>query len=164
MPSDAYEVSLESVNKFYTKGKRALCDLTVKVEPGEFVVLLGPSGSGKSTLLRSIAGIERISSGTITIGGIPASSGSNFHLPPEKRGLAMVFQDYALWPHMRVKENVAFALGRTKLARSLCLAAALEMLERVGLSRQADKYPNELSGGEQQRVALARALVAQLGL
>ena len=119
MPSDAYEVSLESVNKFYAKGKRALCDLTVKVEPGEFVVLLGPSGSGKSTLLRSIAGIERISSGTITIGGIPASSGSNFHLPPEKRGLAMVFQDYALWPHMRVKENVAFALGRTKLARSL---------------------------------------------
>ncbi len=164
MPSDAYEVSLESVNKFYTKGKRALCDLTAKIEPGQFVVLLGPSGSGKSTLLRSIAGIERISSGTITIGGIPASSGSNFHLPPEKRGLAMVFQDYALWPHMRVKENVAFALGRTKLARSLCLAAALEMLERVGLSRHADKYPNELSGGEQQRVALARALVAQLGL
>jgi iron(III) transport system ATP-binding protein len=164
MPSDACEVSLEAVNKFYTRGKRALCDLTVKVDPGEFVVLLGPSGSGKTTLLRSIAGIERISSGTITIGGVAVSSGSNLHLPPERRGLAMVFQDYALWPHMRVKENVAFALARTKQNRSTCLAMALEMLERVGLSRHADKYPNELSGGEQQRVALARALVAQLGL
>ncbi len=164
MPSDACEVSLDAVNKFYTRGKRALCDLTVKVNPGEFVVLLGPSGSGKTTLLRSVAGIERISSGTITIGGAAVSSGSNMHVPPERRSLAMVFQDYALWPHMRVKENVAFALARTKQNRSTRLATALEMLERVGLSHHADKYPNELSGGEQQRVALARALVAQLGL
>ncbi|MDQ1530803.1 MAG: iron(III) transport system ATP-binding protein [Microbacteriaceae bacterium] len=138
----------------------ALSGVDLDVRQGSFVVLLGPSGSGKSTLLRSIAGIERIDAGSIELAGTPVD-GPKQHVPPERRDLAMVFQDYALWPHLTVEQNVAFALRRNRSDARSKTASALEMLDRVGLAGKAQRYPDELSGGQQQRVALARALVAR---
>jgi iron(III) transport system ATP-binding protein len=137
------------------------CDLVI--EPGTFLVLLGPSGSGKSTFLRCLAGIERASTGSIWFGSRPVDGPEGF-VPPEKRDLGMVFQDYALWPHMTAVENVAFALGRRRLASGHRRSLAQEALDQVGLSGLQDRYPGQLSGGEQQRVALARALVSRPGL
>jgi len=141
----------------------AVDEVSLAVAPGEFLVLLGPSGSGKSTLLRMIAGIDRPSAGTIHLGGALVD-GPGVHTPPERRELAMVFQDYALWPHMTAAQNVQFALRRRRMERRERERAARDALERVGLSSKESRYPGELSGGEQQRVALARALVAQPGL
>jgi iron(III) transport system ATP-binding protein len=159
----AERISVEGLTKVYPGGTEALHDVSFAVEPGTFLVLLGPSGSGKTTLLRSLAGIERITSGRITIGAATVADG-RAHVPPEGRDLSMVFQDYALWPHLAVRDNVAFALRRRKLPRAESRARAGAMLDRVGLGPLAGRYPNELSGGEQQRVALARALVAETGL
>ncbi len=159
----AESIAIEGVSKEYTGGSLALEDVSLQVEPGAFVVLLGPSGSGKTTLLRCLAGIERVTAGQISIGSRTVAS-EQAHVPPDRRNLAMVFQDYALWPHLRVRENVAFALRRERLAKSDAQARTMAMLDRVGLGALADRYPNELSGGEQQRVALARALVAGTGL
>jgi iron(III) transport system ATP-binding protein len=159
----AERISFQELTKVYPGGNEALRDVSLEVEPGTFLVLLGPSGSGKTTLLRSLAGIERITSGRITIGGTTVADG-HAHLPPERRDLSMVFQDYALWPHLVVRDNVAFALRRRKLSKADSRIRADAMLDRVGLGRLAERYPNELSGGEQQRVALARALVAETGL
>jgi iron(III) transport system ATP-binding protein len=141
----------------------ALKSVSLDVAPGTFLVLLGPSGSGKTTLLRCLAGIERVDSGSLSIGARVVADGRT-HVPPEQRDLSMVFQDYALWPHLTALDNVAFALRRRRLPRSECRARALVMLERVGLEEFARRYPNELSGGQQQRVALARALIADTGL
>jgi iron(III) transport system ATP-binding protein len=175
----AEPITIENLGKTYPGGNQALRDVSLSVEPGSFLVLLGPSGSGKTTLLRCLAGIERVSSGRIAIGDrtvalgprAPGSGaqgsgaqGSGLHLPPEQRDLSMVFQDYALWPHLSARDNVAFALRRRRLSRAECRIRASQMLERVGLGVLADRYPNELSGGEQQRVALARALIADTGL
>jgi iron(III) transport system ATP-binding protein len=154
---------VQRVNKTYPNGAHAVKDVTFSVEPGTFVVLLGPSGSGKTTLLRTIAGIERATSGSITIGERQVA-GDHLHRPPEQRDLSMVFQDYALWPHLSVTDNVAFALRRRHHSRATCKELAHSMLERVGLGPLADRYPGQLSGGEQQRVALARALVGDTGL
>src|SRR5579863_2672127 len=154
---------IEYVGKTYPGGNRALRDVSLEVDPGTFVVLLGPSGSGKTTLLRCLAGIERVSSGRISIGKQTVADG-RVHVPPDQRDLSMVFQDYALWPHLSARDNVAFALRRRNLSRAECRIRAVQMLARVGLSALADRYPNELSGGEQQRVALARALIADTGL
>jgi iron(III) transport system ATP-binding protein len=159
----AERILIERLSKTYPGGNLALDDLTIEVEPGAFLVLLGPSGSGKTTLLRCIAGIERVTAGEITIGDILVADG-NRHLPPERRGLSMVFQDYALWPHLIARDNVGFALRRRGLSRAQCRDGAATMLERVGLGALAHRYPSQLSGGEQQRVALARALVAEMGL
>src|SRR6202012_328986 len=134
----------------------ALKSVSIDVAPGTFLVLLGPSGSGKTTLLRCLAGIERIDSGSLADG--------RSHVPPEARDLSMVFQDYALWPHLTALDNVAFALRRRRLSRTECRARAMVMLSRVGLAEVAKRDPNELSGGQQQRVALARALIADTGL
>ena len=161
----AERIALEHLGKTYpgAAGRAALSDVSLEVEPGTFLVLLGPSGSGKTTLVRCLAGIERISTGRISIGGTTVADG-RAHVPPEKRELAMVFQDYALWPHLTAAQNVAFALRRRRLPGPDGRARAEAMLARVGLAALGGRYPNELSGGEQQRVALARALVAGTGL
>ncbi len=138
----------------------ALAGVDLAVEPGEFLVLLGPSGSGKSTLVRTLAGIERLDAGQVHLSGRLVADGSH-HLPPEHRNLAMVFQDYALWPHLTVEGNVGYALRRRKLDAGAARARIRGVLERVGLGRHGARYPHELSGGEQQRVALARAVVAE---
>ena len=158
----APRISFESVEKRYGE-RTVLRNISFSVEPGTFMVLLGPSGSGKSTMLRCLAGLEKVDRGTIRLGNDVVSS-KKVNLPPENRGLAMVFQDFALWPHMTVQENVTFALDREKLTKSKKENRVLEMLDRVGLAHLGRRYPNALSGGEQQRVALARALVGRPGL
>jgi iron(III) transport system ATP-binding protein len=140
---------------------RALDGVTFSVSAGRFLVLLGPSGSGKSTLLRCLAGIERADSGTIRLGERVLAGGRAAFVPPERRDLAMVFQDYALWPHMTALANVDFALRRRALGAAETRHRAAAMLERVGLADRAGHYPHEMSGGQQQRVALARALVGE---
>ena len=160
----AEPISIASLTKTYPGGVApALKAVSLDVAPGTFLVLLGPSGSGKTTLLRCLAGIERIDGGTIAIGSRTVTDGRS-HVPPEQRDLSMVFQDYALWPHLNVLDNVAFALRRRHLPKAECRSRAAVMLERVGLADFARRYPNELSGGQQQRVALARALIADTGL
>ncbi|MCL5054306.1 MULTISPECIES: ABC transporter ATP-binding protein [Ferrimicrobium] len=161
--ASAPSLRIDGVSKRYVSDKLALDEVRFQARSGEFVVLLGPSGSGKSTLIRLIAGIETLDSGEIAFDGKTVARAGK-HLPPEERDLAMVFQDYALWPHMKAVENVAFALRRLKMGASERRRMALEMLDRVGLAANAEQYPNDLSGGEQQRVALARALVAKPGL
>lgn len=141
----------------------AVRDVDLLVEAGELVALLGPSGSGKTTLMRLIAGTERLDDGSIHLGGELVAA-ARHHRPPEHRSLAMVFQDYALWPHMTAHQNVSLALSRLRLGRAVRRRMADRMLERVGLAEKADRRPGELSGGEQQRVALARALVARPSL
>ena len=139
----------------------AVDDVSFDVAPGEIVALVGHSGSGKSTLLRLIAGLEPLDAGRITIGGREMATRSG-GVPPEKRGVGMMFQDYALFPHLTAIRNVMFGLRamRTAEAREMALRA----LSRVGLAARADDYPHMLSGGEQQRVALARALAPKPGI
>jgi ABC-type Fe3+/spermidine/putrescine transport system ATPase subunit len=157
-----HRVSLVGAGKRYG-AVRALAGVDLEVEAGQFLVLLGPSGSGKTTLVRALAGIERLDEGELRIGDRLVSA-PRTHVPPEQRDLAMVFQDYALWPHLTAFGNVGYALRRRKLAADQAKARSLEALERVGLVGLAERYPHELSGGQQQRVALARAIVAQPGL
>ena len=160
----AERIVIEGVHKTFPGGSHALVDVSLTVEPGALLVLLGPSGSGKTTLLRCLAGIERITDGVIRIGEHVVADGRRLHVPPERRDLSMVFQDYALWPHLVALDNVGFALRRRGLARAERRRDAAAMLDRVGLGALTQRYPSELSGGEQQRVALARALVAETGL
>ena len=159
---NAYRVEIRGASKHYGVLK-ALDNFDLTIEPGTFTVLLGPSGSGKSTLIRSIAGIERLDSGSVRFGDRQVAS-NDFHMAPEKRDLAMVFQDYALWPHMTAFENVAYALKRRNLDSTEASRRTNEALERVGLSAKGPNYPFQLSGGEQQRVALARAIVGRPSL
>lgn len=128
-------------------------DVSFAIESGHILALLGPSGCGKTTSLRLIAGFEYLDSGRIEIAGQVVANGQT-HLPPEKRRVGMVFQDYAIFPHLSVAENIAFGLGRGPQAK----VRTAEMLEMVGLDEVGDQMPHELSGGQQQRVALARAL------
>ena len=130
---------------------------------GEFVTLLGPSGCGKTTLLRLIAGFEKPTSGEIYIDDKLVCGGKTF-VPPEKRGIGMVFQSYAVWPHMNVFDNVAYPLTIKRAAKDDIRKNVERVLEIVHLSRYADHFPNTMSGGQQQRIALARALVAEPSL
>ncbi len=155
-------VRLTKVTKSYD-GIKALDEVDIEIEPGSFTVLLGPSGSGKTTLLKSIAGIIKPDSGSVMIGHNTVFDNRTW-VPPEKRELSMVFQDFALWPHMTAVNNVAFALKRRKLPRESVKNLSRNMMEKVGLLDHVNNYPDQLSGGEQQRVALARALVAQVGV
>ncbi len=134
----------------------ALNNVSIKVEPGELFFLLGPSGCGKTTLLRSIAGFHNPESGSIFIGNRDVTS-----IPPHKRDTGMVFQSYALWPHMTLEENVAFGLEMRKISKSEIKKRVMRALEIVHLENRIKTKPNELSGGQQQRVALARALVVE---
>ena len=125
---------------------------------GEFITLLGPSGCGKTTMLRIIAGFEKPTSGELYIDDQLVSGGKTF-VPPEKRGIGMVFQSYAVWPHMNVFDNVAYPLAIRRTPKDEIRAQVERVLEIVHLSQYAQRFPNQLSGGQQQRVALARALV-----
>ncbi|MCC6947672.1 MAG: ABC transporter ATP-binding protein [Bradyrhizobiaceae bacterium] len=136
----------------------AVKDVDLELKEGEFVSLLGPSGCGKTTTLRMIAGFIEPNAGTIELGGKVISSPSA-SLPPEKRGMSMIFQSYAIWPNMTVFENVAFGLKLRRLGREEIRRRVGEILDIVQLGDLADRYPAELSGGQQQRVALARAVV-----
>ena len=131
----------------------AVDDVSVDVAPGEIVCLLGPSGCGKTTTLRMAAGVERQQAGRVLVDGVVMSD-HMIHQPPERRSIGLMFQDFALFPHLTVAENVAFGLSRRGDHRAL----VADYLDRVGLPGFGDKYPHMLSGGEQQRVALARAL------
>jgi iron(III) transport system ATP-binding protein len=147
---------LEHLTKYYPSQKLpAVDDLCLELEKGEIVALLGPSGCGKTTTLRLIAGFERPDAGLVEIGGRVMADDHRF-VPPEQRGVGVVFQEYTLFPHLTVAENVLF--GLRKLSAENRRARLREMLETVGLTSLAQRYPHELSGGQQQRVALARAL------
>jgi len=147
-------VTLSNVRRLYA-GVAALDDVSITAPETKVLVLLGPSGSGKSTILRLVAGLEPVDAGEVRIGEELVSARGRT-MPAEQRRIGMVFQDYALFPHLTAAANVAFGLD--KLARAEREAQTLRWLDRVGLKHRADSYPHELSGGEQQRVALARAL------
>jgi iron(III) transport system ATP-binding protein len=151
----AQSVSIENVSFGYGSAL-VLNDVNLSIKPGEYFCFLGPSGSGKTTLLRLVAGFGTPSTGRIKIGERDVT-----HLPPWERNLGMVFQSYALWPHMTVAKNVAFGLERRKVSRAEINRKVQAALERVGLAHLADRRPAQLSGGQQQRVALARTLVIE---
>jgi len=140
--------------KRHFDGRAVVDDVSLKVMPGQVTCLLGPSGCGKSTTLRIIAGVDMQDSGEIYVDG-KLICDTIFRVPPEARSIGLMFQDFALFPHLTVSENVAFGLTGPKKARN---ARVNELLERVGLTHFADSHPHQLSGGEQQRVALVRAL------
>jgi len=136
------------------EGRVVVDDVSLTIEPGQVTCLLGPSGCGKSTTLRMIAGVDMQDSGQIYVDGALVCD-TVFRIPPERRNTGLMFQDFALFPHLSVAENVAFGLGGTRAEKAARVRA---LLARVGLARFEESYPHELSGGEQQRVALARAL------
>jgi len=151
----AVEVRLEGLSRHYGPVV-ALDHLDLTLEPGELIALLGPSGCGKTTTLRLLAGLEDADTGRVVVGGRDITG-----LSAAKRDMGMVFQAYSLFPHMTVRQNVAFGLRLRKVSPAQRDKRALEMLDLVGLSVQADRYPHQLSGGQQQRVALARALAIE---
>jgi iron(III) transport system ATP-binding protein len=158
-------VKVVDVSKVYGRRKgavHALTELSLDVRRGEFLVLLGPSGCGKTTLLRSIAGLLEPTAGRIELhGDVVFDADTGAWLPPNRRDIGMVFQQYALWPHMTVERNVAFPLRARGLKDDLRDGRVAEVLELVQCSQYAKRYPPELSGGQQQRIALARALAAR---
>jgi putative spermidine/putrescine transport system ATP-binding protein len=149
-------IRIDSLTKSYEAGTRALNGATLDIPSGHFVTLLGPSGSGKSTLLSLVAGFLEADSGEISIGGKDVRS-----VPPHQRNLGVVFQDYALFPHLSVFDNVAFPLRARRWSRAEAETAVLATLELVGLVGMEQRRPAQLSGGQRQRVALARSLVYQ---
>ena len=152
-------VELKGLSKHYGAAV-AVDDVSLRVEHGQLVCLLGPSGCGKTTTLRLIAGFIEPSAGEIEVGGKVLSSPSRT-VPPEGRKMSMIFQSYALWPHMTVAENVAYGLKIRKLDRTTIESKLKAILSTAHLEALADRYPGELSGGQQQRVSLARALVVE---
>ncbi len=152
-------VNIQNVTKSFGS-VQVLKEFNQEFENGEFITLLGPSGCGKTTMLRIIAGFEKPTSGTVFIGDQVVSSDKVF-VPPEKRDIGMVFQSYAVWPHMTVFENVAYPMKIKKKDKSAIQEKVNRVLDIVHLNQYAARYPNQLSGGQQQRVALARALVAE---
>lgn len=159
-----HQIELRHVSKHFGK-VTAVDDLSLTIAPGSFVTLLGPSGCGKTTVLRMIAGLEEPDAGDILIDGKPVFSyKEGVFVPPAQRGLGLVFQSYALWPHMTVFQNVAFGLELAKMPKAQIqqrVAAILADLQMAGLE---DRYPQEMSGGQQQRVALARMLAPRPGI
>jgi iron(III) transport system ATP-binding protein len=148
-------ISIQGVNVSYG-ANHVLKDVSLEIRPGEFFAFLGPSGCGKTTLLRLIAGFAQADAGSVRVGGADITA-----LPPWKRDVGMVFQSYALWPHMSVRRNVAFGLEERRLPRAEIDRRVAAALETVGLSTLAERKPAQLSGGQQQRVALARTIAVE---
>lgn len=152
-------IELLNVSKSYDKQRSVLNEIDVSIEKGEFFVLVGPSGSGKSTLLRMIAGLEEITSGTLHMNGQVVN-----HLPPKDRHLSMVFQNYALYPHLTVEQNILFGLNAKKVDKKEQKKRLHETAEMMGLTELLKRKPRQLSGGQRQRVALARSVVSEAPL
>jgi multiple sugar transport system ATP-binding protein len=148
------EISIVGVSKQFPNGSRALDDVNLQIEDGQFAVLVGPSGCGKTTLLRIIAGLEQPTSGIVRIGNQDVT-----RLPPGDRDVAMVFQNYALYPHMTVAQNLRFGLEVRKMPRKEIDQRTLEAAEMLGISEYLGRKPRQLSGGQRQRVAMGRAIV-----
>jgi multiple sugar transport system ATP-binding protein len=147
-------IELEKVSKVYPNGFEAVHELDLAVEDGEFMVIVGPSGCGKTTALRMVAGLEEISSGTLRIGNKPVND-----VTSKDRDIAMVFQNYALYPHMTVAENIGFALKLRRMPRAEIDAKVKDAARILGLTEWLDRKPAQLSGGQRQRVAMGRAIV-----
>jgi iron(III) transport system ATP-binding protein len=156
-------VTLEGIGKRYGD-KQVLRDLSLTIHDGECFTLLGPSGCGKTVLLRCIAGFETPEAGCVRIGGAVMSGGDERAVPPNERGLGVVFQDYAVWPHMSVFDNIAYPLKLAGENKTRIRERVGEAIAQVNLAGMEDRLPSQLSGGQQQRVALARALTAQPSL
>jgi len=152
-------VNIQNVTKAFGDNV-VLREFSATFRDGEFITLLGPSGCGKTTMLRIIAGFEKPTRGEVYIDGTLVSGGKTF-VPPEKRGIGMVFQSYAVWPHMNVFDNVAYPLTIRHVSKAEIKTSVERVLGIVHLTQYAERFPNQLSGGQQQRVALARALVAE---
>jgi multiple sugar transport system ATP-binding protein len=150
------EITFDNVTKTYGDGFLAVSDLNLDVQDGEFVVLVGPSGCGKTTALRMLAGLEEITDGQIRIGERVVNN-----LPPRDRDVAMVFQNYALYPHMTVAENIGFALRMRKVPKEVARTRIAETARIIGLVDHLDRKPRQLSGGQRQRVAMGRAIVRE---
>jgi putative spermidine/putrescine transport system ATP-binding protein len=153
-PRQGTQIRLSGVTKDYGLAAPAVDAVSLTIQPGEFMTLLGPSGSGKTTTLNLIAGFETLTSGTIALDGADVGT-----LPPHKRNLGMLFQNYALFPHMTVAQNVAYPLRERRVPKAEIARRVAEVLELVQLPGRDQNYPAQLSGGQQQRVALARAIV-----
>jgi multiple sugar transport system ATP-binding protein len=149
-------VSMDKVNKVYENGFHAVKDMSLDIAEGEFMVLVGPSGCGKTTALRMVAGLEDITSGILRIGGKEVNDET-----PKERDIAMVFQNYALYPHMTVRDNIGFALKLRKTPKAELNAQVNEAADILGLTDWLDRKPGQLSGGQRQRVAMGRAIVRQ---
>ena len=150
------EIVLDGVSKTYPDGTTAVKDLNVDIKDGEFIVLVGPSGCGKTTALRMVAGLESITEGSITIGDKVVNA-----VPPKERDIAMVFQNYALYPHMSVYDNMAFGLKLRKLSKEEIDRRVREAADILGLAEYLPRKPKALSGGQRQRVAMGRAIVRE---
>src|SRR6185437_13218666 len=161
MDTSGHYVDVQGLVKLFGS-ERAVDGVSFGVAKGKFLTLLGPSGCGKTTTLMSIAGLHTIDAGQISVGGmVYTAPDKGLFLPPEKRDIGMVFQSYAIWPHMTAAQNVAYPLEIRKVARDEIGARVADVLELVGLTRMADKLATQLSGGQQQRAALARAIVSR---
>src|SRR5215216_5508430 len=153
---------IENLTKIFSGTVKAIDDVSLTIAPGELVSFLGPSGCGKTTTLNCVAGLEHPDQGVIRVGDfVMTDTSRKISLQPEERGLGMVFQSYALWPHMTVADNVAFGLRIAKTKKEEIKRRVESILELVGLGGMGKRYPFQLSGGQQQRVALARAVVTE---
>ena len=154
-------IELKHIDKFYGSN-HVLRDINLTIEDGDFMTLLGPSGCGKTTTLRVVSGLEKPQNGTMTIDGVEMINADDaYYAEPSKRGLNLVFQSYALWPHMTVFDNVAFGLRIRKENSETIAKKVASALDRMQIGEFAKRYPTELSGGQQQRVAIARAIVSE---
>ena len=155
------KIELKHVDKYYGKN-HILKDVNLTIEDGDFMTLLGPSGCGKTTTLRVVSGLEKPQNGTILMNGKEIVNAAEAHFaPPSERDLNLVFQSYALWPHMTVRENIAFGLNIQKLPKDEVNRRIEDALARMQIGQYVDRYPSELSGGQQQRVAIARAIASE---